>query len=147
MFIVVGGIPDFDDIPKTTETFWKETTWNKLIYGSDGDDKVKVYKDQCSAFIRYHDIEYNDDHIHILQQDETISDGIVRDRDASGNITIGSRFFRRSGREEGRGYRLIRFNGGDIEYQDQIWGKDDSNWRYLAAYRFNEETLEWKKNI
>ena len=144
--IVVGSIPDFEDIPKTTDTFWKETTWSKLIYGSDGGAKVKIYKDKASAFIRCHHIESNDEFIHILQHDETISEGIFRERWDDGYTAIGSRYFRRSGREEERVYRLFRYNkSGDIYYYDEIYGKDDSAWRYLAKYRFNQETLEWKK--
>ena len=149
--IIVGSIPDFDDIPETTDTFWKETTLNKLIYGSDGGQKVKVYKDQSSAFIRCYNIESYDEYIHILQHDETISEGIFKARFAFGNTAIGScigsQYFRRSGREEGRLYRLYRDNRfGNIEYEDSIWGKDDSGWRTLATYRFNQETLEWTKS-
>ena len=144
--VVVGRIPNFEDIPKTTETFWKETTDNKLIDGSDGGDTVGVYKDQGSAFIRCHDIKSNFESIHILQDDETISDGIFRDSYASGNTVIGSNYFRRSGREEGRVYRLYRWNkSGNIEYHDRILGKDDKIWRLLAKYSFNQETLDWTK--
>ena len=114
--------------------------------GSDGRDKVKVYKDQASGFIRCHNIKSNNEYIHILQHDETISDGIYRVRDAYGNTAIGSHYFRRSGREEGRMYRLCRDNEfGYIYYYDEIWGKDDSRWRDLATYSFNKETLEWTK--
>ena len=144
MFIVVGGIPEFEDISKTTETFWKETTYNKLIYGSDGGDTVKVYKDQGSAFIRCQYIDYFEERIHILEHDETISDGIYRFRNANVNTAIGSQYFSRSEREEGRVYRLVRYNeSGNINYEDKILGKDDSGWRYLARYRFNPETLDW----
>ena len=119
-----------------------------MICGSNGGPKVNVYKDQGSAFIRCHEIESNIEYIHILQQDETISDGIFRIRYADGNTAIGSRYFRRSGREEGRMYRLFRFNeSGNIYYQDQIKGKDDSDWRYHTRYQFNPGTLEWKKLI
>ena len=115
-----------------------------MVYGSDGGYKVKVYKDQGSAFIRCHNIKSNIERIHFLQEDETISDGIYRERYADGNTAIGSKYFRRSGREEGRLYRLFRFNkSGDIRYNDQILGKDDSGWRKLARYSFNQETLEW----
>ena len=151
---IVESIPDIEDIPKTPDTFWKETTLNKLIDGSDGGpnqdrgDKMKVYKDQGSAFIRCHEIKYNYEAIHILQHDGTISDGIFKDRYGSGNTAIGSQYFRRLGREEHRMYRLFRYNkSGDIEYHDHIKGKDDSDWRYHTRYRFNQETLEWKKLI
>ena len=115
--------------------------------GSYGFSKVKVYKDQGSAFIRCHEIKSNYEAIHILQDDETVSDGIFRARYASGNTAIGSKYFRRSGREEGREYRLYRFNDGDIYYYDKIWGNDDTSWRWrdLAKYRFNQETLDWTK--
>ena len=148
MFIVVGSIPDFEEIPKTPDTFWKETTGNKLIDGSDGGAKVKVYKDQGSAFIRCHEIEPNNEYIHILQQDGLISDGIYRERHLGGNTAIGShsQYFRRSGREEGRWCRLYRLNrSGKIEYQENIFGRDDSFWRRLATYFFNQETLIWTK--
>ena len=147
IFNVVGSIPEIEDIPKTPDTFWKETTWNKLINGSDGGDKINIYKDQGSSFIRCHNIESNNETIHILQEDETISDGIYRYRYDDGNTAIGSQYFRRSGREEGRLNSLCRFNNGDIYYYDQIWGKDDSSWRILATYRFNPETLDWSKFI
>ena len=144
LFNVVGSIPDFEDIPKTSDKFLKETTYKKLIDGSDGGPTVKVYKDQGSAFIRCHFIESNIERIHILQEDETISDGIYSDRFANGYTAIGSRYFPRSGREEERVYRLFRFNNsGNIEYHDRILGKDESDWRDLAKYSFNQETLEW----
>ena len=147
MFIVVGSIPDIEDIHKTQETFWKETTYDKLVYGSDGGPKVKVYKDQGSAFIKCDYIESNHEIIHILQEDETISDGIYRDRFSNGDTAIGSRYFRRSGREEGRLYRLYRHNkSGNIDYDDQILGKDDSGYRTLALHSFNPETLGWTKH-
>ena len=147
LFIVVGGIPDLEDISKTSDTFWKETTYNKLIDGSDGGNKVRVYKHQGSSFLRCHNIEYNHESIHILQDDETISDGIYRIRFADGDTAIGSRYFRRSGREEGRMYRLYRFiDYGNIYYYDEIYGKDGSGWRDLAKYSFNQETLDWTKN-
>ena len=148
MFIVLGSIPDFEEIPKTPDTFWKETTYNKLVYGSDGDDssdggyKVNIYKDQGSAFIRCYDDD-NDEYIHILQHDGTIADGIFRERWADGDTAIGSKYFRRAGREEQREYQLYRFNDGNIYYDDKIYGKDDSGWRTLAEYRFNQETLDW----
>ena len=134
-----------EDIPKTQDTFWKKTTWNKFIDGSGGGAKVKVYKDQGSAFIRCHNIESNYERIHILQHDGTISDGNFREFD-DGHTGIGSQYFRRSGREEERMYELYRYNeSGSIYYYDQIMGKDDSAWRILAAYRFNQETLDWTK--
>ena len=148
MFIVKGGIPEFEDIPKTTDTFWKETTYNKLMDGSDGGLTVKVYKDQGSAFIRCHMIKSNNEYIHILQHDETISDGIFRERYSEVYTVIGSKYFRRSGNEEGRLYSLYRFNkSGDIYYYDQIWDKDDSDWRILAWFRFNPETLDWTQMV
>ena len=121
---------------------------NKLKDGSDGGDKVKVYKDQSSSFIRCDDIESYTEYIHILQDDETISDGIYRFRFASGNTAIGARYFRRAGREEGRWYRLYRDNkSGNIDYHDRILGKYEYSYRTLAMYSFNQETLEWKKLI
>ena len=145
--VIVGSIPNFEDVPKTTETFWKETTVNKLVDGSDGGMEVKVYKDEGSSFIRCHNIKSNQEYIHILQQDGTIQQGgIYRDRWDDGNTAIGSKYFRRSGREEFRDYCLFRFNNtGNIEYHDQILGKDDSGWRTLAKYSFNLETLDWTK--
>ena len=124
----------------------KETTSNKLFDGSDGGDTVKVYKDQGSSFNRCHYIKSNQEYIHILQQDGTISDGIYRNRFADGATAIGSKYFRRSGRDEGRLYRLHRLSeSGNIQYQDKMLGKDDSNWRWLSAYSFNPETLDWTK--
>ena len=91
-------------------------------------------------------LETKDEYIHILQHNGTISDGIFRTRYANGDTVIGSTYFRRSGREEGRLYRLYRDNtSGNIYYIDKILGKNDSSWRYLADYRFNQETLEWTK--
>ena len=124
----------------------KETTLNRLIDGSDGGYKVKVYKDQDSAFIRCHDIVFDNEYIHILQNDGIISDGIYRERWADGDTVIGTRYFRRSGREEERQYHLYRWNkSGNIVYHDKIYGKDDSAWRTLARYSFNQETLQWTK--
>ena len=75
-----------------------------------------------------------------------LESGIYRERFASGNTAIGSRYFPRSGREDNRVYRLRRDNNsGNIQYYDEIWGKDDSDWRELAKYRFNPETLDWTK--
>ena len=115
-----------------------------MIDGSDGGEKVKVYKDQGSAFIRCHEIDYNEERIHILEHDGTIADGIFRERYASGSTVIGSKYFRRAGREEGRWYQLYRDNkSGEIQYEDKILGKDDIFYRTLEAYSFNQETLEW----
>ena len=119
-----------------------------MIDGSDGGDTVKVYKDHGSAFIRCHYIESNAEAIHILQHEGIISDGIFRERCADGDTVIGSQYFRSAGREEDRLYRLFRFNDdGEIRYYDQIWGKDDSDWRTLTECRFNPGTLDWKKLI
>ena len=105
-----------------------------------------VYKDQDSAFIRCHDFESNNEYIHILQHDGTISNGIFRIRYSNWYTVIGSQYFRRSGREEGRVYQLYRFNkSGNIEYEDRILGKDGKRWRTLSKYRFNQETLDWTK--
>ena len=105
---------------------------------------MKVYKDQGSDFIRCHFIKANYEYIHILQQNETIADGILRDRSASGNTAIGSLYLRRSWGEEQRFYQLNRFNtSGEILYFDQFAGKDDSDLRTLAKHSFNQETLEW----
>ena len=111
-----------------------------------GSTKVNVYEDPGTSFIRCVVINSNDEYIQILQ-DGTIQDGIFRFRwDGIGYTEIGSRYFRRSGREEGRVYRLGRFNtAGNIDYEDIILGKDDSDWRTLARYSFNQETLEWTK--
>ena len=144
--IIVGGIPVFEEIPKTTDTFWKETTNNKLVDGLDGGLQVKVYKHQVSNCIRLHYIKSNDEFIHILQQDEIIGDGIFRTRYANGDIVIGSQYYHSSGREEKRMYRLYRFiKSGNIRYYDQILEKTDSGWRYQAAYSFNPDTLYWTK--
>ena len=111
--------------------------------GSDGGPIVNVYKDQGSAFIRCHYIESNQESVHILQKDETISDGIFRKRWDNGDTAIGSKYFRRSGRKEGKMYRLFTLNeSGNIYYEDRIFVKDDSAWRDLAVYIFNQETLE-----
>ena len=110
-----------------------------------GITKLKVYKEEGSSFIRCHEIKSNVESIYI-QQDGTIQDGIFRERLNIWFTTIGSRYFRRSGREEGRVYELYRFNNtGNIGYREKIYGKDDSDWRTLARYRFNSETLDWKK--
>ena len=117
-----------------------------MIYGSDGGYRVKVYKDQSSSFIRWHQIKSNKEYIHILQHDGTISDGIYRERFANGETAIGSQYFLRSGREEDRVYQLYRYkDNGDIYYYDQFAGEDDTGLRTLAAYRFNQETLEWRE--
>jgi len=143
--LALRRILDFDEIPKTPDRFWKETTYNK-IYGSDGGAKVKVYKGQGSAFIRCHFIEFNIERIHILQNDETISDGIYKDRYANGDTAIGSKNFRRTRREEGRQYELYRFKkNGNIYYYDRIKFKNDVVYRTLAVYSFNQETLDWTK--
>ena len=70
ILILIGCIPDFNDIPKTMDTFWKDTTKNKLKYGFDGGGKVKVYKHPGSSFILYQD-EDNNECIYNLQQHTT----------------------------------------------------------------------------
>ena len=106
---------------------------------------MNVYKEEGSSFIRCHEIKSNVEYIYNLQ-DGTIQDGIFRDRWDDGDTAIGSKYFRRSGRDEGRVYCLFRFNNtGDIEYYDQIWGIDDRNWRFKARHSFNPETLDWTK--
>ena len=115
-----------------------------LIEGLNGGDKLKVYKDQSSSYIRCDEIELNTEYIHILQQDETIGDGIFRERFASGNSAIGSQYFSRSGREEEWIYCLYRFNeSGNIYYYDKILDKDVGVWRTLAKYIFDSKTLRW----
>ena len=77
-----------------------------------------------------------------------LESGIHIERFANGNTTIGSKYFRRSEREDtySRVYRLHRDNkSGNIEYQDRIKGKGDNDWRELAKYSFNAETLDWTK--
>ena len=118
-----------------------------MIDGSGGGETVKVYKDQGSKYIRCHMLESNIEYIHILQHDGTIGDGIFRQRYADGYSAIGSRYFRRSGREEDRMYCVYRFNAsGNIFYGDKIWGRDGSHWKTLVDYSFNQETLEWTDN-
>ena len=134
ILILIGCIPDFNDIPKTMDTFWKDTTKNKLKYGFDGGGKVKVYKHPGSSFILYQD-EDNNECIYNLQQDGTIQDGIFRSRDVYRNTAIGSEYFRRSWKEYYRFYRLNKSR--DIKYYDIIDGKS------LARYSFNTETLDW----
>ena len=110
-----------------------------------GSTKLKAYKEEGSRFILCHDKD-NEEYIHNLQPDGLFESGIYRYRWASGNTTIGSQYFRRSGREDSRNYRLFRDNkSGNIQYHDQIKGKDDSGWKFQAKYRFNPETLDWTK--
>ena len=148
LVVIVGSIPNFENIPKTTETFWKETTFNKLVDGSDGGPKVKVYKDPIpgSSFIRCQMIRSFAEYIHILQQDETIQDGIFRTRWDNGNTGIGSKYFIRSGREECKVYHLFRVNkSGNIRYEDENSSNDGMCCISIVEdYRFNPESLEWK---
>ena len=147
LIFVAEWIPDVEDIPKTTDTFWKETTFDNLIDGSDGGAKVKVYNHPGSSYILCHDENKNIEYVYILQQDETIQDGIFRARDYDGNTMIGSKYFRRSGGEEDGSY-LVRYNkSGYILYNDKIWDKDNSSWRTRARYNFNPETLDWTKEL
>ena len=105
--------------------------------------KVNVYKEEGSSFIGCEEIKSNDEYIHILQQDGTIQDSIFRYRWDDGDTVIGSKYFRRSWKEKGRFYCLLRFNNtGDIEYQDRFKGKHESDLRYLARYSFNPKTLD-----
>ena len=116
-----------------------------MIDGSDRGLKVKIYKHQGSAFISCHEMEDNLEYIYNLQEG-SIQDGIFRIRWDNGKSAIGSKYFSRLGREEDREYRLIRSNkSGEIQYNDKIWGKDDSDWRWVAAYNFNRETFVWTK--
>ena len=102
-----------------------------------------MYKQARSNYILCHH-ENNDETIHILQQDGTIKDGFFRVRLANGSTAIGSKYFRRAGREEARVYRLRRYNTSrKIAYTDAVKGKDDKHWRELTKYTFNPETLEW----
>ena len=146
-YFVVEWFPDLEDIPKTTDTFWQKTTLKKLGYSPDhtSSNKVNVYKDPGTSFIRCSEIDIKREYIHILQQDGTIQEGIFRHRDAGGS-KIGSQYFRRSGREQDRMYQLYRMNNtGNIHYHELILCKDEQYWRILAECSFNPETLDWTK--
>ena len=146
-YFILGSIPEFDDIPKSKDTFWKKTTWNKLIDGSDGGNKVNVYKQLGTSYVLCQQIGPNDESIYLLQDNGTITDGIYRDRWDGGDTVIGSRYFRRSGREEERKHFLLRYNeSGNIQYHIHILGKEEDDYRY-TAYSFNPETLDWTKEI
>ena len=140
-------IPKIEDIPKTQETYWKNTTSKKLKYGDHfGPAKPNVYKDQGSNFILCHNTKSNLEYICSLQQDGKNESGKYRMRYEDGDTVIGSRYFRKSGSEKSRLVRLYRYNkSGNIHYYDEIWGKDGSGWREQAKYSFNPETLNWKK--
>jgi len=141
-------IPDTNDIPKTAESFWKETFMDELIDSSCKSGlKVKVYKQEGSRFISYHD-PFDHGWIFNLQEDETLQDGIFRKNWGDGSSFIGSMYHRRSGRDKERMYYLYIYTlhmSKVIEYHDIIWGKDDRFWRDLVKYRFNQETLVWGK--
>ena len=111
----------------------------KLIYGSDGDDKVEVYKQPGSSYILCHGEDY--DYILSLQ-DEIIEDGVFRLRYDNGGTAIGSMYITKSDREENRSYYLYRSEDDEeIKYYERIFSKDDK--RTLAFYNFNPETLGW----
>ena len=151
-------VPKFVDIPKTSDTFWKNTNLDRLIHGSNMgfntlfggilSTNLKAYKDQGSSFILFHDKKKNDEYIHNLQKDGRLEEGIFRYRYANGDTEIGSKYFKfRSGREEFRKYILYKDNeSGNIQYRDQSkkWLYHDE-WKTLAKYSFNPETLDWKK--
>ena len=119
----------------------------RLQHGSrSGSIKLNVYKDPGSSFVLCHNTNSNREQIFKLQPDGMFESGIYNIRGANGDTAIGSRYFQRSGREEGRQHRLYRYNkSGDIEYHDKIWGKNDTGWRWLAKYIFHPETLDWIK--
>ena len=68
-----GHIPDFDDIKKTSENFLKTTTFARLqfgrFFGIGGTVKLKVYNLKGSKFVRCHEIDSNNEYIHILRPD------------------------------------------------------------------------------
>ena len=76
-----------------------------------------------------------------------MQDGLYRDKWDNGDTAIGSKYFRRSGKDEGRMYFLKRFHqSGRIEYHEEVWGKDtDCRWKVLSRYSFNPLTLDWTK--
>ena len=129
IFVCLEHIPDFDDIPKTSDTFWKKTTMEKLRYGEHfGKQKVKVYKQSGSSFILCQE-KNGWEWIHNIREDGLLADGIYRFR-AHGSTIIGSQYFERSGRGE---YRYLqRYN-------------DSGNIDYCDLNDFNPETLVWTK--
>ena len=77
-----------------------------------------------------------------------IADGLMREKWVNGITVIGYSHWRRSERDEGRVYRLKRFNGnegsiGEVHYEELILKKDAKYIRYVAEYRFEPETLDW----
>ena len=144
-FFCLEHAPNFDEITKTSDTFWKKTTYEKLKDGSHfGSIKVKVYKDQASSFILCRHDTDNDEYIFNIKQDGTIAEGIFRHRRDNGSTAIGSRYFSRSGRGEDRMHRLYKDKNSEaIKYIDEIKLKHDSVWRALAVYSFNPQTLDW----
>ena len=134
--------------------------WNKKY------DKIKVYKQPKSSYIRIRDSNY-DDYIFNLK-DGLIEEGFYRYRWNKGSTSgLGSRCLHWSEGDENREYRFYGDQQSEyIEYIDYIFGgreehshiygflesediKDHNQinirWRARAKYRFNPETLAWKK--
>ena len=139
-------MPDFEDIPKTQDTFWKDTTLENLIDGSDGGTKVKVYKQPGSSFILCQTDDNTYEYIQSGLEDGKFANGVYRERFANGDTEIGSRYFLRSGRKVDRVYRLLRYNyDGEIRYTDKVMDNTKGGWKWLEEYIFNPETLEWSR--
>ena len=113
---------------------------------SRNQDKVKLYRNKNSDFVRVHDIKDNHEIIQLTDENGQLKHGIFRYTIPNKKTNLGSRYFRRGDRNQNREYSLYRFNESvNIIYQDQVYGKEDKAWKVLTKYEYKPKTLSWVK--
>ncbi len=81
-----------------------------------------------------------------IQEDGLLQDGIHRYKVPSGDTWIGYRLFWRGDRQENKQFIFYKLNSsGEIRYLEQVWGKNDKDWRTVTDYKFHPETMSWSE--
>ena len=109
--------------------------------------KNKIYRNPSyPGFVRVENVDDHIEYIHAFDEDKNLlKEGIYRTSWPNGEIALGSRLFRRDGREEDREFRLSRFSSGNIYYYEKIFEKPSYEWKTLVKYKFNPDNLTWTK--
>ena len=146
-------IPSWEDIPMTSEFWWKKTSWQRLLFGKVGNFALfagkpcMCYRRKGDDFVRVS--EHNIEFLHQLQENKTLKDGIFREKYESGETKLGYQYFDRTygNTGEARIYSLNMTVSGDIiQYLEQIFSrKTNLKWKVVTAFQYNKETFTWSK--
>ena len=156
IFFYLEYVPTWEDIPMTSEYFWKKTNHGFMFY-----DKVAgifqtpfvgttwmCYRRKGDDFVRVFDSEDNSEFLHQLQENKTLKDGIHRIKFDNGETLLGYQYFDRTygNTGEDRIYSLNMTVSGDIiQYLEQIFSRKTNKWKVVTAFQYNKETFTWSK--